>query len=468
MQAKPFHPPQGLEPLRLSPHPLLDNPALRLLPRDTSPDPALSTPLTPTATLVEEHSPFPSILPEVAHVRRSARHRTSVPTWLDPSTSPTRRMIVTRRRPLPPSPDSRPLVRTPDVYVAASLLNRNATAKQRGRRGFREPIVDAGWSLCLARDMKKNAVVLDYRFVDGRGGVEVDRLDADQLKRRYSDPLQPATHVLQVWGSGFYWDTLWCNGVGGFANSCVGQQNCLFRGSKIHVGKTGCGADTEVLVSYSSSNSYQWARDPTPTDDFHARRSTPTPARARVASPWAAAQPTAARPPTTASYRAPHSTPSLKSLPEPSMRLRRRITSNRTQPPSDSSEPPQPPPVHRPRSARDPPATPHQPSLPPLTEERRDADPPFRPPTEADLEPTPTPSVVAAVRTGTSPSTGVICFQRSLPGALSPEILVHVTFDALSNRGAGTSSFSGLPLGPPSVNGWSARGVTNSLRVEIT
>ena len=88
-------------------------------------------------------------------------------------------------------------------------------------------------------------------------------------------------------------------------------------------------------------------------------------------------------------------------------------------------------------------------------------EPPFRPPTEADLE---QPSVVAAVRAGTSPTSGVICFQRSLPGTASPEILVHVAFDAFSNRGAGTSSFSGLPLGPPSVSGWSARGVTNSLR----
>ena len=150
----------------------------------------------------------------------------------------------------------------------------------------------------------------------------MDRLDADQLKKRYPDSLQPATHVLQVWGSGFYWDTLRCKGVGGFANSCVGQQDCLFRGSKIHVGKTGCSADTEVLVSYSSSDSYQWARDPAPTDDFHAQRSTPTPVRGRITPPWAATQSAAVRPPATASCKPPHSTPSLKSLPEPSMRLR--------------------------------------------------------------------------------------------------------------------------------------------------
>ena len=60
--------------------------------------------------------------------------------------------------------------------VAASLLNRSATAKQRGRHGFKDPVVDAGWGLFLAHDMARNDRVLDYRFVDGREGV-------DQLKR---------------------------------------------------------------------------------------------------------------------------------------------------------------------------------------------------------------------------------------------------------------------------------------------
>jgi hypothetical protein len=32
--------------------------------------------------------------------------------------------------------------------------------------------------------MKRDAVVLDYRFVDGREGIEVDRLNADQLEKR--------------------------------------------------------------------------------------------------------------------------------------------------------------------------------------------------------------------------------------------------------------------------------------------
>ena len=139
-------------PTERSPHPLLDGSTRRLLPCGTSPS-------TPTATLVGERSPLPRLLPETAHVTRSARHKASVPTRVDPSTSPARQLIVARRRPLPPPPDSKPLVRTPDVYVAASLLNRNATAKQRGRRGFRELIVDAGWGLFLAKDMKRNAVV---------------------------------------------------------------------------------------------------------------------------------------------------------------------------------------------------------------------------------------------------------------------------------------------------------------------
>ena len=95
--------------------------------------------------------------------------------------------------------------------------------------------MDAGWGLFLARDMKRDAVVLDYRFVDGREGIEMDRLNADQLKKRYPNPLFPATHVLKVWNSSVFWDALRCKGIGGFANSCVGQQNCLFRGTKIRV-----------------------------------------------------------------------------------------------------------------------------------------------------------------------------------------------------------------------------------------
>ena len=434
----PFRPPTVAA---LASHPLLKSPE-QPLPYS---DPPSST-LTPTATVVEERSPFPRMLPEIAHVTRSARRKMAAPRRLEPSSLPNRQMVISRRRPLPPSPDSRSLARTPDVYVAASLLNRNATAKQRGRRGFKEPVVDAGWGLFLARDMKKNAVVLDYRFVDGREGVEVDRLDADQLKERYPDPLRPATHVLQLWGSSFYWDTLRCSGVGGFANSCVGQQNCLFRGSKIHVGKKGCSAGTEVLVSYSSSKSYQWARDPAATDDFYAQRSTLTPARSGSKRlPWSNS----------------HWFPREKGSTTPSSPPW--ATTQSSQPPSPSANPPQPPPAHQTRPARDPPATLRRPSLSPLVE-CEEAEPPFRPPTEADLESIPTLSVVAAVLPTASPSTGVVCFQRSLPGALSPEILVHVTFDAVSNRGAGTTSFSGLPLGPPSANGWSARGVTNSLR----
>ena len=107
---------------------------------------------------------------------------------------------------------------------------------------------------------------------------------------------------------------------------------------------------------------------------------------------------------------------------------------------------------------------PPPPTLPSLVEEDEEPAPSFRPPTEADLEPAPVPSIVAALRPSPSLSSGVICFQRSRPGAPSPEILVHVNFDPVSNRGAETSSFSGMPLAPPSVNGWSARDVIKSSR----
>ena len=394
-QATPLRPSQVL---RLSPHPLLNTPARQ-------PPPCSTVPSTPAATLVGERSPFPRLPPTIAHLTRSTRHKSSVPTRLDPSASPVRPLVIAHRRPLPPSPDSRSLVRTPDVYVAASLLNRNATAKQRGRRGFKELVVDAGWGLFLARDMKRNAVVLNYKFVDGRGGVEVDRLDADQLKARYPDPLQPATHVLQVWGSSIYWDTLRCKGVGGFANSCVGQQNCLFRGSKIHVGKSGCSAGTEVLVSYSPGNSYQWARSLEATDDFYARGPSLAPAGARLRQPpWPrlssatppSLSPTPPHPPPTktTSLDPLQSTPSQRSLPEPPMRLHRRLTSGRAQPSSDPAESPmhlhrrltsgraQPSsdPAESPQPMRDPPAVLRSPPLATTGRRRRRDGTPFSTP----------------------------------------------------------------------------------------
>ena len=161
------------------------------------------------------------------------------------------------------------LMRNSDVYVARSTLNLNSTAKQRGRRGFRCCVVDAGWGLFAARDFRRDELVLDYRFVDGKRGVEVDRLDAGQLEARYPDPLQPPTHVLRPHGSGVSWDTLRCRGVGGFANSHTGHQNCLFRGSKIHVGSRSRKAGTELFLNYSYDNSYEWADGPEPEADFH-------------------------------------------------------------------------------------------------------------------------------------------------------------------------------------------------------
>jgi hypothetical protein len=80
------------------------------------------------------------------------------------------------------------------------------------------------------------------------------------------------------------------------------------------------------------------------------------------------------------------------------------------------------------------------------------------------MEPVRIPSVASAMKTGAMPSSGIVCFQRSIPGATSPEILVHVIFDSDSNHGIGTSPFSGLPLGPPSANGWTAREVAKALK----
>ena len=80
--------------------------------------------------------------------------------------------------------------------------------------------------------------------------------------------------------------------------------------------------------------------------------------------------------------------------------------------------------------------------------------PPTWPPREQDM--VLSPQVMASVSSTPRPTQGVICFQRSRPGAWSPEILVYVD--------AGSTTFSGLPLAPPSANGWSSRSVTKSLK----
>ena len=276
-------PPSSLR-LALSQHPLVAPPL-------GCPTSQLIAALAQHPMLAFEARPSPSLaLRSGVHLPRSAKR----------ATTPRRRVntpsktVVAQRGPLPPRP-GRELARTPDVYVSASGLNRNWTAKQRGRRGHREPIVDAGWGLFLARDMKRDDVVLDYRFIDGREGTEVDRLNADQLAERYPDPLFPATHVLRVWNSSSYWDTLRCKGIGGFANSRVGYQNCLFRGTKIRIGKTGCKENTEVFLSYSSSNSYRWASDLQLGEDFYTKGTAQPQRRVRVRRPpwttvpWSAA-----------------------------------------------------------------------------------------------------------------------------------------------------------------------------------
>ena len=325
----------SVQPWRAATHPWL-RPPLEADPRSRPrPDAVARSPAIIAAVIQHEH------------VARSARHRGSVPTRLDLAVVIDRSLATTRRRPHPPPPGII-LMRTPDAYVATSRLNRNATAKQRGRRGFRDPIVDAGWGLFLTRDMIRNDVVVDYRFVDGREGTEVDRLNADQLRERYPDPLQPPTHVLQAWGSSSYWDALPCKGIGGFANSRINQQNCLFRGYKICIGKMGQRADSEVFVSYSSSKSYQWARDLTTGEDFYAQRSVPpSPAAPPRPPPWSSypwaaslllrtqarrALPEQPSEPSTLLLSQCLPTPSLRSIPEPSMRLRLGALSDRTRP----------------------------------------------------------------------------------------------------------------------------------------
>ena len=407
------------------------------------------------------------------------------------------------------------LVRNSDVYVARSTLNMNSTPKQRGRRGFRLGIVDAGWGLFAARDFKRDELVLDYRFVDGRGGIEVDRLDASQLEARYPDPLHPPTHVLRPHGSGISWDTLRCRGVGGFANSHTGHQNCLFRGSKIHVGSRSRKAGTELFLNYSYDRSYEWADEPEPEADFHHHPLDFSFRRPGTGGPDVAVSLTAAAGVTTSAGPTPHTvfptksqarverrtppwdrlrrasedgSPPLQLLqPAAASPLRPNSYTHLTHPPVKTGLPrvKRTPAVGKRRSQRHALPVPAHVPLPPLLEDSEDlfeevvssasgqSPPPLTmgpvrysagtqsapyPPTWSPREQDMVlpPQVMASVSSTTRPTQGVICFQRSRPGAWSPEILVYVD--------AGSTTFSGLPLAPPSANGWSSRSVTKSLK----
>ena len=382
------------------------------------------------------------------------------------------------------------LVRNSDVYVARSTLNMNSTPKQRGRRGFRNLVVDAGWGLFAARDFKRDELVLDYRFVDGRRGIEVDRLDASQLEARYPDPLHPPTHVLRPHGSGISWDTLRCRGVGGFANSHTGHQNCLFRGSKIHMGSRGRKAGTELFLNYSYDHSYEWADEPEPEADFHHHPldfsfCRPGTGGADVSVTATAHLATAAGPTSPTVRRSPPWDRLLQRLEEGSPPQPSLPVVNTPAPPRQGIThlAPPPPRVHPPRvrktpavgsrrSRRHAPPTAVRlplPSLPEDTEALPDASSgdlsapmpaneivPSNPAPHPAAPHPPFPQVTASVGAAPRPTQGVICFQRSRPGAWSPEILVHVD--------TGSTSFSGLPLAPPSVNGWSSRSVTKSLK----
>ena len=311
-------------------HPLL-RAAADSTPPSSSLPPSTTTPFFPAA--------FPPAAAVVAHAHPLLR---KVPGSIQQLPGP----------PPPPSADSDELLRTRDVYVRRSTLSRNASAKQKGRRGFCQPIIDAGWGLFLARDMKKDEVVLDYRFVGGREGVEVERLDAVQLKERYPNPLRPATHVLQPSGAHVYFDTLRCRGIGGFANSNQGHQNCLFRGSKVHVGKKNLTVNTEIFLAYSHDGSYQWAKDKEPEPDFYHHPTNFTFHRCRPKSPKRQANPSPWKgllhhhPALSHLSHLRHGSFATQSyrLSGPSMRLR--VTSPRDVIPS-KTPPPSPPPARR-------------------------------------------------------------------------------------------------------------------------
>lgn len=145
-----------------------------------------------------------------------------------------------------------------DVYVKRSSLNKNTTRKQMARRGHKHPIIHAGQGLYAARNFRPGEHIADYRYQDGRSGAKVDWLTKTQHDARYPNPQMPGTHVLNPWGSQYYYDTAQTGGVGGRANTNPGNQNARFKGSQIHAGAKGVKKDQEVFLSYSASKSYGW------------------------------------------------------------------------------------------------------------------------------------------------------------------------------------------------------------------
>ena len=114
--------------------------------------------------------------------------------------------------------------------------------RKRSRIGHRVRIVEAGEGLFATRHFRKHEHILDYRYKNGirLPGEEVDWLTRDELHARYPPqtnmPDGAGTHVLKPNGHPWYYDTAFSGGVGGKANTRIGNQTATWQGSNIIAG----------------------------------------------------------------------------------------------------------------------------------------------------------------------------------------------------------------------------------------
>ena len=161
----------------------------------------------------------------------------------------------------------------PDLGVEVRRSNLNTPQRKRSRIGHRVRIVEAGEGLFATRHFRKHEHILDYRFKNGirRPGDEVDWLTRDELHARYPPltnmPDGAGTHVLKPNGHPWYYDTALSGGVGGKANTRIGNQTATWRGSHIIAGPKGLMPGEEIFVPYTHGSSYILT-----TDDIDDRR----------------------------------------------------------------------------------------------------------------------------------------------------------------------------------------------------
>ena len=104
-----------------------------------------------------------------------------------------------------------------------------------------------------------------------RPGDEVDWLTRDELHARYPPltnmPDGAGTHVLKPNGHPWYYDTALSGGVGGKANTRIGNQTATWQGSNIIAGPKGLIPGEEIFVPYTHGSSYILTADD--IDDRH-------------------------------------------------------------------------------------------------------------------------------------------------------------------------------------------------------